>query len=444
MGSIITLALHNNRLSGPIPASIGRLTSLEDLLLYNNQLTGQVPCELGEQLPRLRAVLLHKNFLEGQFPGHWRNAERMQALTLHENRFKGSLPSMQNMTMLHYLTVHGNHFAGNVPKLNLPEGARATLHRNRFSCQLPASLGLDARATVVMGNMVGVGESIAVNWVSPAELQDFLYVSSKIWRGNVLVLAGLPVAILGTGGIYFYCQSWQTSARSTQVIALNIHASFLQSLRLSLWIAALCALLLPAYLHGARYYECGQPLARSTAAYLEKSPLTELFVILVWSLAILFFSAAISVLPKPGQDVRVPPEGPWQLRRNLAWLFWIVPVTMISLPSILFSVAQALPKDNTLVADWILKIAHRTAPVLIVGIDMVVATQLSIKYAGLSGIKADRLLMALRLCAVWLLPLLVAVALQENWIYFLDPPGFRAEPWLGGSCGGLPAMQNLR
>ena len=216
MGSIITLALHNNRLSGPIPASIGRLTSLEDLLLYNNQLTGQVPFELGEQLPRLRAVLLHKNFLEGQFPGHWRNAERMQALTLHENRFKGSLPSMQNMTMLHYLTVHGNHFAGNVPKLNLPEGARATLHRNRFSCQLPASLGLDARATVVMGNMVGVGESIAVNWVSPAELQDFLYVSSKIWRGNVLVLAGLPVAILGTGGIYFYCQSWQTSARSTQ------------------------------------------------------------------------------------------------------------------------------------------------------------------------------------------------------------------------------------
>lgn len=65
-------------------------------------------------------------------------------------------------------------------------------------------------------------------------------------------------------------------------------------------------------------------------------------------------------------------------------------------------------------ADWILKIAHRTAPFLLEGIDMVLAVQLSIKYAGLSGIKADRLLMALRLCAAWLLPLLVAVALQEN------------------------------
>ncbi|OLP79113.1 hypothetical protein AK812_SmicGene40637 [Symbiodinium microadriaticum] len=163
-----------------------------------------------------------------------------------------------------------------------------------------------------------------------------------------------------------------------------------------------------------RYYECGQPLARSTAAYLDESRLAEIFVTLVWSLATLFVSAAISVLPKPGGGVTVPSEGSSQLRRKLAWLLWIVPVTMISLPSILFSVAQALPKDNTLVADWILKIAHRTAPFLLEGIDMVLAVQLSIKYAGLSGIKADRLLMALRLCAAWLLPLLVAVALQEN------------------------------
>ena len=37
----------------------------------------------------------------------------------------------------------------------------------------------------------------------------------------------------------------------------------------------------------------------------------------------------------------MPSEGSSQLRRKLAWLLWIVPVTMISLPSILFSVAQA-------------------------------------------------------------------------------------------------------
>ncbi|CAE7939507.1 GSO1 [Symbiodinium sp. KB8] len=405
------LSLARNKLSGSIPAAIGRLTSLEDLALFENQLSGRIPHEIGQEILGIRAVLLHKNFLEGPF--HWSNAAGIRYLTLHENRFQGSPPSgLQTMTALDYLTLHGNDFSGTVPKLNLPAGAWATLHRNRFSCQLPASLGLeDVRATVVMGNMVGVGDSITANWIIPPEWQDFLYVSSKVWWGNVLVLAGLPLAFLCAAVIFR--QSRQAFSGNIWVLAPDVHASSMQSLQLSLWIAALCALLLPAYLHGARYYECGQPLARSTAAYLDGSAATELFVILVWSLVTLFFSASITALPEPREEFRGPPAGSW-LRHKIAWFLWIVPVTMMSLPSILFSVAQALPKDNMLIADSILQIAHRTAPALVVGIDVLLAGWLSIKYAGLSGIRADRLLMSLRLCAAWLLPLLTAVALQEN------------------------------
>ncbi|CAE7453798.1 MIK2 [Symbiodinium sp. CCMP2592] len=413
MTSLRFLWLARNKLSGPIPAAIGRLASLEVLGLFENQLTGPIPHDIGQELLCIRAVLLHKNFLEGQFPGLWGSAQGIRYLTLHENRFQGPLPtSLQSMTSLRYLTLHGNDFSGTVPKLNLPGGARATLHRNRFSCQLPASLGLDnIVATVVMGNMVGVGDRTSANWISPPELQDFLYVSSKIWWGNVLVLAGLPVAFLGAAVIFR--QSRQASAGSTRVLAPDVHTSSMRSLQLSLWIAALCALLLPAYLHGARYYECGQPLAWSTAAYLDESPRTEVFVILIWSLVTLFFSVAIAGLPEPREDSRGPPAGSW-LRRKVAWVLWIVPVTVISLPSILFAVAQALPKDNTLVANSILQIAHRTAPALVVAIDVLLAARLCKWYAGLSGIRADRLLMSLRLCAAWLLPLLTEVALQEN------------------------------
>ena len=217
MTSLRFLWLARNKLSGPIPAAIGRLTSLQVLGLFENQLTGPIPHDIGQELLHIRAVLLHKNYLEGQFPGNWGRAERIRYLTLHENRFQGPLPtSMQNMTP-RYLTLHGNEFSGTVPKLNLPGGAKATLHRNRFSCQLPASLGLDdIRATVVMGNMVGAGDRITANWISPPELQDFLYVSSKIWWGNVLVLAGLPVAFLGAAVIFR--QSRQASAESTRAL----------------------------------------------------------------------------------------------------------------------------------------------------------------------------------------------------------------------------------
>ncbi|CAE7665709.1 MIK2 [Symbiodinium sp. CCMP2592] len=413
MTNLLTLGLARNKLSGPIPRTIGRLTALAYLNLDENQLAGQFPREIAEQLPKLEIVTLHQNFLEGQFPSHWGSAARLMVLTLHENRFRGSLPRLQNMTRLRFLTLHGNHFSGTVPRLDLPKTAKATLHSNRFSCQLPASLGLEGvRATVVMGNMVGIGDNIAADWVSPTEVQDFLYVSSTIWWGNVLVLAGLPVAFLVVGVIYR--QSRQATAGSTEVLAPDIHASWMQSLRLSLWIAGLCAPLLPAYLHGARYYECGQPLAWSTAAYLDESPLTELFVVLVWSFTTLFFSASVAVLPKPREALRGSPNRSWHVRRQLAWLLWIVPVTMVSLPSILYVVAQALPKDNTLVPDSVLEMAHHTAPALVVAFDMLLAAPLSIRYGGVSGIPADRLLMALRSCAAWLLPLLAALTLQEN------------------------------
>ena len=215
---LTALSLFDNRLSGPIPATIGRLTSLQILLLCQNQLSGKIPSEIGTQLPHLRVIMLHKNLLEGQFPARWTNAEGMLRLTLHDNRLRGSLPSsLQNMTRLRYLTLHGNDFSGTVPRLSLPEGAKATLHRNRFSCELPASLAADdvnVSATVVMGNMVSAGDAISANWVRPTELQEFLYVSSRIWWGNMVVLAGLPVTVLGAVAIY--SQSRQASAGIAQ------------------------------------------------------------------------------------------------------------------------------------------------------------------------------------------------------------------------------------
>ena len=40
--------LHENMLSGPIPAWIGGLTKLQRLWLSDNMLTGEIPEELGE------------------------------------------------------------------------------------------------------------------------------------------------------------------------------------------------------------------------------------------------------------------------------------------------------------------------------------------------------------------------------------------------------------
>ncbi|CAE7597446.1 ERL2, partial [Symbiodinium pilosum] len=85
----------------------------------------------------------------------------------------------------------------------------------------------------------------------------------------------------------------------------------------------------------------------------------------------------------------------------------------------------ALPKNNLLVSDSILTIAHRTAPMCIVLVDMVLATKMSTVFSGLSGIREDTLLMTFRLCSAWLLPMVTTILLQEHcfagWKHWWQP-----------------------
>ena len=63
--------LGSNQLSGPIPAELGNLKSLEVLTLFENQLSGRIPAELGN-LPRLTVLGLFDNQLTGCVPAELR------------------------------------------------------------------------------------------------------------------------------------------------------------------------------------------------------------------------------------------------------------------------------------------------------------------------------------------------------------------------------------
>ncbi len=61
------LDLSNNRLTGPIPSTLGWLTELRTLDLSSNQLSGEIPPELGE-LPNLQEIALAGNQFTGCIP----------------------------------------------------------------------------------------------------------------------------------------------------------------------------------------------------------------------------------------------------------------------------------------------------------------------------------------------------------------------------------------
>ena len=66
-GKVTSIDLRYNKLSGPIPSSIGSLSHLKVLVLNYNQLSGPIPSSIGS-LSQLEKLDLNKNRLSGPIP----------------------------------------------------------------------------------------------------------------------------------------------------------------------------------------------------------------------------------------------------------------------------------------------------------------------------------------------------------------------------------------
>ncbi|KAM0939637.1 putative protein kinase RLK-Pelle-LRR-II family [Dioscorea sansibarensis] len=80
--------LQNNKITGPIPAEIGKLTQLKTLQLSNNQFVGEIPKNLG-LLPLLDYLRLDRNNLSGQIPKIVADLAGLTYLDLSFNNLSG-------------------------------------------------------------------------------------------------------------------------------------------------------------------------------------------------------------------------------------------------------------------------------------------------------------------------------------------------------------------
>ncbi|CAN6550036.1 unnamed protein product [Malus baccata var. baccata] len=103
-----------NRLTGPIPATIGRLTSLKSLSLGWNQINGSIPFEIG-QLTNLEGLAFSANNLTGSIPPSLSNLVKLKALNLSMNKISGVIPhELSQLTQLQYLVLSSNQISGNI------------------------------------------------------------------------------------------------------------------------------------------------------------------------------------------------------------------------------------------------------------------------------------------------------------------------------------------
>ncbi|CAL1137612.1 unnamed protein product [Cladocopium goreaui] len=482
MEHLTHLALSDNHLTGSIPKIYAK--ELVVLALHDNFLSGSIPHSL-QSLQHLAVLTLHENSLDGQISDFYltgpctdspsfrvRGASCFDLAIFFHRELDSDRDCEAVLSRARYSGEELESIMMNCPRLcnrcERNRTARATFHHNRFSCEVPAHISKtsDIHATVVMGNMVGHGRELDVSWISAEENQAFLYYSPKIWSDQMFVMC----ALLALGLCASLCRKQLGSGlqHATRSLATGstsrVAASNLALLRVAACTTLLCSPLLLIFLAGTGYYMCAPPLSEITIANLREDPWAEFLVVVFWCLASLLSHTVVASMPavasvKSFRHAAPSPTAPqnrrgtifsfsresynntWQLelQRATAWLLWIVTVSLFSLPSILFAVAQALPAHNTSgLSEEVLGYVHPVTPFLIVAIDMFLASPLSNIYSSWSGIKADRLLMTFRLFAAWLLSLLTTVFLHENcfggwkWFWIVckeDSPEHHAFNW---------------
>lgn len=113
--NLTVLDLSNNKISGPLSPSLGKLTTLVRLDLGTNTLTGHIPSSIG-QLANLNKLHLNNNKLTGPVPSSFVNLTSLVYLDLSNNDINGTIPSsLGNLPMLRYLDLSNNSLSGPLP-----------------------------------------------------------------------------------------------------------------------------------------------------------------------------------------------------------------------------------------------------------------------------------------------------------------------------------------
>ena len=143
LAALERLSLYRNELEGAIPASLGNLTNVRRLYLYENDLSGAIPPELG-RLSSLERLSFHSNGLEGAIPPELGQLSKLRTLLLANNELEGAIPaSLGDLTALESLSLHINGLEGAIPTSlgNLTSLSRLHLQDNELTGSIPPELG---------------------------------------------------------------------------------------------------------------------------------------------------------------------------------------------------------------------------------------------------------------------------------------------------------------
>ncbi|TYH38203.1 hypothetical protein ES332_D12G094800v1 [Gossypium tomentosum] len=109
------ISLSNNRLSGPLPATVGNFSGVQKLLLDGNKFSGPIPAEIGN-LQQLSKMDFSHNKFSGRVAPGISKCKLLTFVDLSRNELSGEIPTeITGMRILNYLNLSRNHLIGSIP-----------------------------------------------------------------------------------------------------------------------------------------------------------------------------------------------------------------------------------------------------------------------------------------------------------------------------------------
>uniref|UniRef100_A0A0A9DC00 non-specific serine/threonine protein kinase n=1 Tax=Arundo donax TaxID=35708 RepID=A0A0A9DC00_ARUDO len=123
LSRVTWLDLADNQLTGPLPNSRDNGTGLDQLVeaehfhFNQNMLQGSVPESLFNSTMHLKHILFDRNNFSGPIPASIGIIPTLEVLRLNDNGFTGQVPPLSNLTKLHVLMLSNNKLSGPIPNL---------------------------------------------------------------------------------------------------------------------------------------------------------------------------------------------------------------------------------------------------------------------------------------------------------------------------------------
>lgn len=147
---LTVLNFADNLISGPIPTSLTNLSSLMHLDLRNNKISGELPRDFG-RLGMLSRALLSRNLIGGTIPSSISQIYRLADLDLSLNQISGPIPpTIGKMAVLATLNLDSNKISGRIPPSLLVSGiSNLNLSKNFLDGIIPDVFGPRSYFTVI-------------------------------------------------------------------------------------------------------------------------------------------------------------------------------------------------------------------------------------------------------------------------------------------------------